>query len=61
MTIVSRTDGTLQWAYDGHPLYTFVQDKAASEIKGNGFNNSWHVVLRPRTHQLGRDGNSRRL
>ena len=37
MTIISRTDGTLQWAYDGHPLYTFVQDKAAGEINGNGF------------------------
>ena len=47
MTIVSRTDGTQQWAYDGHPLYTFVQDKAPGEIKGNGFHNNWHVVLVP--------------
>ncbi|HXU58387.1 MAG TPA: hypothetical protein VN710_06535 [Verrucomicrobiae bacterium] len=47
MTIVSRTDGTQQWAYDGKPLYTFVQDKAPGEIKGNGFNNNWHVVPVP--------------
>ena len=47
MTIISRTDGTLQWAYDGHPLYTFVQDKAAGEINGNGFGNNWHVVPAP--------------
>jgi predicted lipoprotein with Yx(FWY)xxD motif len=47
MTIVPRTDGTLQWAYDGHPLYTFVQDKAPGEIKGNGFHNNWHVVAVP--------------
>ncbi len=47
MTIVSRTDGTQQWAYDGHPLYTFVQDKAPSEIKGNNFHNNWHVVIVP--------------
>jgi len=46
-TIVSRTDGTQQWAYDGKPLYTFVQDKAPGEIKGNGFNNNWHVVPVP--------------
>ena len=47
MSIVSRTDGTQQWAYDGHPLYTFVQDKAPGEIKGNNFNNNWHVVPVP--------------
>ena len=44
MTIITRTDGTRQWAYDGHPLYTFVQDTAPGEIKGNDFHNTWHVV-----------------
>ena len=47
MTIIGRADGTRQWAYDGHPLYTFVQDTAPGEIKGNEFHNEWHVVPAP--------------
>jgi predicted lipoprotein with Yx(FWY)xxD motif len=47
MTIISRTDGTQQWAYDGRPLYTFVQDSAPGDIKGNDFHNNWHVVPVP--------------
>jgi predicted lipoprotein with Yx(FWY)xxD motif len=44
MTLVTRTDGTQQWAYNGRPLYTFVQDTASGEVKGNDFHNNWHVV-----------------
>ena len=47
MTIVSRTDGTQQWAYDGKPLYTFVQDTSAGQVNGNDFHNNWHVVAVP--------------
>jgi predicted lipoprotein with Yx(FWY)xxD motif len=47
MTIISRTDGTQQWAFDGKPLYTFVQDTAPGDIKGNDFHNNWHVVAVP--------------
>jgi len=47
MTIIARADGSRQWAYDGHPLYTFVQDTAPGEIKGNDFHNQWHVVPAP--------------
>jgi predicted lipoprotein with Yx(FWY)xxD motif len=44
-SIVHRDDGNLQWAYKGHPLYTFIQDKQAGDIKGDGFlNNSWHIA-----------------
>ena len=43
-TVVDRTDGTKMWAYEGHPLYTFVEDKAPGEIKGDGKGGVWHVA-----------------
>ena len=43
-TVVDRTDGTKMWAYDGHPLYTFVEDKAAGDITGDGKGGVWHVA-----------------
>jgi predicted lipoprotein with Yx(FWY)xxD motif len=44
MTLVARSDGKMQWAADGKPLYTFVQDKKPGEVKGENFHNVWHVV-----------------
>ena len=42
-----RKDGKLQVTYAGHPLYFFVQDKKAGDIKGQGFvhfGGAWWVV-----------------
>jgi predicted lipoprotein with Yx(FWY)xxD motif len=47
LTTVTRSDGSLQAAYDGHPLYTYVGDTAPGQAKGNGLNLSggvWHEV-----------------
>src|SRR5918992_1630781 len=33
MTIVERTDGTRQWAYDGKPLYLYHDDKAPGDVE----------------------------
>lgn len=42
---IARDDGTMQWAYKGHPLYTFVKDTAAGDVKGDGFlNGAWHIA-----------------
>ena len=44
---ITRTDGTTQATYNGHPLYTYVGDKAPGQDKGNGLNISgglWYVV-----------------
>jgi predicted lipoprotein with Yx(FWY)xxD motif len=43
---VKRPDGRLQVAYKGGPLYTFVQDTKAGDMKGNGFKDvgTWRVV-----------------
>ena len=35
-TIVTRDDGSKMWAYEGHPLYTFVDDKKAGDVTGDG-------------------------
>ena len=47
LTTIKRSDGSMQAAYDGHPLYTYVGDTAPGQAKGNGLNLSggvWHQV-----------------
>jgi predicted lipoprotein with Yx(FWY)xxD motif len=44
---ITRSDGTTQATYQGHPLYTYVSDTAPGQAKGNGLNVSggvWHEV-----------------
>jgi predicted lipoprotein with Yx(FWY)xxD motif len=43
-SVVDRTDGTKMWAYDGHPLYTFVDDKKPGDVTGDGKGGVWHVA-----------------
>jgi predicted lipoprotein with Yx(FWY)xxD motif len=47
LTTITRSDGSMQATYNGHPLYTYVGDKAPGQAKGNGLNLSggvWHEV-----------------
>ena len=37
---ITRSDGSKQLTYQGHPLYTFAEDTAAGQIKGNGITTS---------------------
>ena len=44
---ITRSDGSKQATYNGHPLYTYVADTAPGQNKGNGLNASggvWHEV-----------------
>ncbi|MGF0240210.1 COG4315 family predicted lipoprotein [Rhodococcus sp. IEGM1300] len=44
-TVVKRDDGKMQWAYEGKPLYTFVMDKKAGDMTGEGkMDGAWHVA-----------------
>lgn len=43
-TIVKRDDGSEMWAYEGHPLYTFVDDKKAGDVTGDNVD-GFHVVM----------------
>jgi predicted lipoprotein with Yx(FWY)xxD motif len=44
---ITRSDGSMQATYNGHPLYTYAADSAPGQAKGNGLNLSggvWHEV-----------------
>ena len=44
---ITRSDGSVQATYDGHPLYTYVGDTAKGQANGNGLNLNgglWHEV-----------------
>ncbi len=43
-TIVTRDDGSQQWAYKGKPLYTWAKDSKPGDVTGDGFNQVWHVA-----------------
>ncbi|NNH60352.1 hypothetical protein HLI01_26860 [Rhizobium laguerreae] len=43
-TLVKAADGKEMWAYEGKPLYTYVEDKKAGEAKGDGVGGVWHVA-----------------
>jgi len=40
---ITRSDGSKQATYDGHPLYTFASDTSPGQAKGNGLNASGGV------------------
>lgn len=44
-TVISRDDGTHQWAYKGKPLYFWAKDSKPGDRTGDGVNNVWHVAI----------------
>jgi predicted lipoprotein with Yx(FWY)xxD motif len=47
LSVLTRSDGSVQAAYDGHPLYTYVGDSAPGQANGNNLNLNgglWHEV-----------------
>ena len=42
--VITRDDGTKQWAYKGKPLYYFAMDKAAGDKLGEGRGMVWHIA-----------------
>lgn len=45
---ITRSDGSKQATYDGHPLYTTTADKLPGQAKGNGVwdnGGQWHEVV----------------
>ena len=46
-TIVTRADGTMQWAYKGMPLYTWIKDMKPGDTTGDGVGaGAWKIAVR---------------
>lgn len=43
-TVITRDDGSRQWAYKGQPVYYWVKDKAAGDKTGDGVGGVWHAA-----------------
>jgi predicted lipoprotein with Yx(FWY)xxD motif len=43
-SIITRDDGSKQWAIEGKPLYSYSKDTKAGDKTGDNFNNLWHVA-----------------
>ena len=43
-SIVTRDDGSKQWAYKGKPLYFWIKDQKPGDKTGDGVNNVWRVA-----------------
>jgi predicted lipoprotein with Yx(FWY)xxD motif len=44
-SIVTRDDGTKQWAWRGRPLYGFAGDHVPGDVNGDGADGRWHAVF----------------
>lgn len=43
-SVITRDDGTKQWAYKGKPLYYFRADKKPGDKNGDNKKNVWHIA-----------------
>jgi predicted lipoprotein with Yx(FWY)xxD motif len=50
-TVITRDDGSKQWAWLGKPLYYYAKDQKAGDVTGDRVNNVWHAV-RPEPRPL---------
>jgi predicted lipoprotein with Yx(FWY)xxD motif len=44
LTVITREDGSKQWAFKGKPLYLFAKDTKPGDKTGDNFKEIWHVV-----------------
>ena len=43
-SVITRNDGSKQWAYKGKPLYYWIKDQKPGDRTGDGVNKVWSVV-----------------
>lgn len=44
ITVITRADGSKQFAWKGMPLYYYASDAKAGDITGDGVGGVWHLV-----------------
>ncbi len=43
-SVITRDDGSQQWAYKGKPLYLWFKDQKPGDMTGDGVNNVWRTA-----------------
>lgn len=43
--VITRDDGSKQWAFKGKPLYYWAKDQKPGDKTGDGFNGVWHAAV----------------
>jgi len=43
-TVITRDDGSRQWAYKGKPVYLYKSDQKAGDRTGDNFRDVWHII-----------------
>ncbi|MFT5297254.1 MAG: putative lipoprotein with Yx(FWY)xxD motif [Colwellia sp.] len=46
LSLITATNGNVQWAYKGKPLYFFANDAAAGDVNGDEAGNVWHTATK---------------
>jgi len=44
-TVITRDDGSRQWAWQGKPVYYWVKDQKPGDRTGDGFNSVWRLAM----------------
>ena len=44
LSIITRDDGSKQWAYKGKPVYLYAKDAKPGDKAGDNFKDVWHVI-----------------
>lgn len=44
ITVITRSDGSSQFAWNTKPLYYYSKDKKAGDLLGDGVGGFWHLV-----------------
>ena len=44
LTVITRDDGTQQYAYKGKLLYYYAKDSSPGDVKGEGVGKAWWIV-----------------
>ena len=44
ITVITRTDGSKQFAWKGKPLYYYAADTKPGDVQGDGIGGVWHIV-----------------